>query len=656
MKAPIFFLPVLAMLSLAACQRNAELDSPVRHGREITFTTSVGAYTKVSGTAFDEGDVVGLSISGPITTNNLPLTMTKGSLLPAEALYWSVDQRDDEKADFRAYYPYNAEAVLDGPFAFKVPQDQRMDNAYESADFLCAQVSSAPKDGTVNLAFSHIMSRFCVRVIDQMEGEDLGNVIVMANMFGDAVVDLTEGEATLSPNAELMEFCPMSIGENQYAAVMVPQKATPVLYIQLASGEFLEMVSDGELDFQPGKQIVANVVVTQGKVSFSAEIYDWIDEEIDFGPQKEIPEPAYFIVSDYLEEMALQEDGTFSVQFLHYSGMQIQVYDAVTGYEYGSAVPNSDFSLDMDESLTIPLIGMDVNALPIYVYLLDTEREVLNVVLDPRTWKLTISRIGEPEWVSIGTGKFLDGFMPMVLGVRPEEFDVEWEMDIKRPGISYRIMNPYANWSRKEDYGYEEGGSFNFYVSESSGFMIMNPSYTGLQTSDGNKILLQIMSGRADIKSGYFYSTNAYFYVIDSWQRIRMREMPAFFTLPDGNRPKYFYASMENITPGYDAESGLYYLSYDWELGFDLLNPRWLLYALGPEEEVNDNLVESLFDRLINMEGDVRQENFPYSGRWSSTTFVSGPGRYILAIYGPDAPAETEFKLWDIIEIKDVNE
>ena len=657
MKKSIFFLSALALLSMAACQRNAEPESPVQPGREITFTSSVGAYTKVTGQAFDEGDVVGLSIAGPLTVNNLPLTMTNGLLTPEETLYWAADQRDDEKAEFMAYYPYRRDAVVDGPFAFQVPLDQTVDGAYTSADFLCAQVSSAPEDGEVNLVFSHIMSRFCVNITDAMDGDDLSGIVVLDGMFSDAVVDLSAGEAALSPDAGLTGFALLPVGENQYAAVVVPQQATPTLHIQLASGKWVELVSDGELDFQPGKQIVANIVLTQSSVSFTAEVFDWIDEEMHFYTP-EIPDPMYFILSIKDNMMIPQEDGTFSVQFVHNDNWDVWVFDAVTGYLYGSAYTNAQIEIGMGESVTIPLISSDVNCGPMHLYFPETDMEVLNAVLDPKTWKLTLSRPGEPEWASIGTGKFLDKFMATFLDVPATEFDVEWEMDIRRPGVGYRIVNPYANWPFKDDFGYEEGGCFNMVAMEDGGNLVMNPSYTGLHTTDGDEIYLSLPFGWSafDFKSGNIFASTAEMGINGSLSRYGLGDIPTFLTFPDGTRPQYNYAWMEDITPGYGAENNIYYFSYNWNVGFDLLNPRWLLYYLGSEEVITDDLINTLFAQLINQEGEVYEENFPYPGRFGRrTTFVGGPGRYILAIYGPEGPDGYDFRYWDVIEIEEVN-
>ena len=76
--------------------------------------------------------------------------------------------------------------------------------------------------------------------------------------------------------------------------------------------------------------------------------------------------------------------------------------------------------------------------------------------------------------------------------------------------------------------------------------------------------------------------------------------------------------------------------------------------ALGNDQQYIEPV--HLFSALINQEGEVYEENFPYPGRFGRrTTFVGGPGRYILAIYGPEGPDGYDFRYWDVIEIEEVN-
>ena len=272
-KLSIILLP-LAMIAFAACQ-NPGPEQPGQTRKEITFSSSIDAYTKVTDNSFETGDVAGISAGDPVNFTNVKLTYAQGVFTPERTLYWALEQAGDKKATFAAYSPYKASLNPLQAFDWTIPADQSAAGAYTGADLLVAKAEAAPNDGTVHLGFNHALSRLVLAVENNVEEEEVA-AVKMKGVKLAASVNILSGTVTAAGEAQ--EVASASDGILQYFLV-APQTASPEILITMKSGKVVRYTTDKALTFVSGKQISAAIVVEKDAVSFTAEITDWVDEE-----------------------------------------------------------------------------------------------------------------------------------------------------------------------------------------------------------------------------------------------------------------------------------------------------------------------------------------------------------------------------------------
>ena len=70
----------------------AKQEQMATHGEEIQFGGTVGNYAvKATDTAFEKGDVVGVSAPAPVAVENVALTWDGTGFTPATPIYWGAD-------------------------------------------------------------------------------------------------------------------------------------------------------------------------------------------------------------------------------------------------------------------------------------------------------------------------------------------------------------------------------------------------------------------------------------------------------------------------------------------------------------------------------------------------------------------------------------
>ena len=180
----IFFSLLPALLMFAACEEMAKLEEELNGPKDaVVFVTSVDAFTKVSGSFFDEGEAIGITALSPINRTNVCYTVKGGSLTAADPICWLADQEDTTR--FLAVYPFTSGQDPTQPFTFTVNADQTRGG--DSSDLLTAAVTSTKQEGAVRLAFRHRMSKLVINV----EGADVSAVTV-ENVPLAATVDINE--------------------------------------------------------------------------------------------------------------------------------------------------------------------------------------------------------------------------------------------------------------------------------------------------------------------------------------------------------------------------------------------------------------------------------------------------------------------------------
>ena len=272
-KRSLILLP-LALLACAACQ-NPGPEQPAQTRKEITFSSSIDAYTKATDNSFETGDVAGISAGDPVNFTNVKLTYAEGVFTPERTLYWGLDQAGDKKTTFAAFSPYTASLDPMTAFDWTIPADQSAAGAYAGADLVIAKAESAPNDGTVHLGFNHALSRLVLAVENKVEGEEVEGVKMNGVKLA-ASVDILRGSVTAKGDAQ--GVTPVSDGSLLYFLV-APQTVSPEILITMKSGKVVRYTPDKDLTFVSGKQISAAIAVEKDAVSFTAEIADWVDEE-----------------------------------------------------------------------------------------------------------------------------------------------------------------------------------------------------------------------------------------------------------------------------------------------------------------------------------------------------------------------------------------
>ena len=286
---------VMTALSLSSCADEANVpDCPDASDGKLAmeFTFSHPSQSRVTETAFEQGDVVGLyvvesdmplEISGN-TVNNERLTFNSSSWQPSHPLYW-----DAGTYNAYAYYPRLSaiESITDQPF--EVSTDQRGDvsstamGGYEASDFLYASAAGlTASTNPVNLQFRHIMSKLSIRLIkgEDFEGElPTTATVYIHNTVTSATVDLNAGVVTKALRGTSKTVIAHQDGPTTYSAILVPQRLdnrVPLIEVVMNGVSFLY---ESKFLFKSGIHHIVSLVVDknpdQVKIEIGGEITNW---------------------------------------------------------------------------------------------------------------------------------------------------------------------------------------------------------------------------------------------------------------------------------------------------------------------------------------------------------------------------------------------
>lgn len=290
MKKIIFALSILALASCAKQQAPVAVN-PDEIQFNISIPASAGdkAATKASATAFENGDAISLyaveyngeqamplQIGGNFL-NNEKLTYNGSAWAGTRTLYWS-----DKACDFYGFYPYQPSigSIEDYPFSVAVNQDGE---GYEASDLLFAKAEKVAKaEGSVNLAFKHMMSKCIVKVEKgpKFEGEIPDDIVAhIYNTNVDCTVDWTKGSVKKNAFGAKKTITMKKLSNSLFEAVLVPQnleKRTPLIELTMGGIAYLLEYS---LSFRPGYCHTVTVTLNTSPDQEMIEIN--IDPEVD---------------------------------------------------------------------------------------------------------------------------------------------------------------------------------------------------------------------------------------------------------------------------------------------------------------------------------------------------------------------------------------
>ncbi len=254
-----------AALVLSSCTKT-DFVTPSLEG-DLTFTSSINsALTRVTGTAFDEGDAISVFANdgASYVAENVKYESVSGVFTSASPIV-----SDGSALSFVAVYPYSSDMAVETYFT--VSADQSTEATYESSDLLSA-VTASTTETCPELTFSHALSAVQVNVSSEIAASDV-------KVYGQVEVDCDFAASEFAGTGDVAAISAYAAGESTFGVILAPQT--------IASGaQFIEVTVDGEtsvwsvsgaVTLESGYKYVCTVTVVDGKVKFEGSIEPWTD-------------------------------------------------------------------------------------------------------------------------------------------------------------------------------------------------------------------------------------------------------------------------------------------------------------------------------------------------------------------------------------------
>jgi len=328
-------IPILCIAALAACNKTvpATPDQPAT-GAETFSVRILPVMTKVTDTAFENGDAIGVTItreSGAHATNE---KLTYNGTEFSGSLMWYAE--GTAGATVSAYYPY-AEAV---PAKFSVAADQSAGTS--ASDFVAGSKEGVlPSASAVVIPFKHKLTKIILSVTNNAAGDlsaiKLSGARLAANIAADfsATVDETAATGTITAFKK---------DATTYCLILPPQKVGLTATVETAGGNVLAQ-NLAETELLAGKQYTINMIVNPKDlaVAFAGDIEDWENGgEIGGGDNTLIEQldKGYITYHEAKYTVAQMKDGKWwMTQNLRYVPEGITVGDALTNVTAGIYYP-----------------------------------------------------------------------------------------------------------------------------------------------------------------------------------------------------------------------------------------------------------------------------------------------------------------------------
>lgn len=333
----------------------ADFDSKLR----ITLAPSI--MTRVSGTAFDQGDAIGLTVvpwengaeqplSGVRWEDNVKFEYRDGRFIATATAYFPDATTPNT---FYAYYPYDAVGFDAGSstLAVGVAVDQRDAQARMTSDRLVAVAREVIPDGeAVPVSFRHVLSQMLIQVKagEGVTADELLDVDVQLKSFSTtARYDVDAGQIDqLSDVSDIQPFGHLSKASDGMlsglSAIVVPQTrlaGESVLYFTFR-GKTLAYKPGSDFTFESGRSHLFTATIgmtSQGPtLCVSTQIAEWQEGDVIVGDANR-PEPSGETVLDAdgneysVVEIAGKRWLTSNLRTTHYNdGTEIPVVEGGT--------------------------------------------------------------------------------------------------------------------------------------------------------------------------------------------------------------------------------------------------------------------------------------------------------------------------------------
>lgn len=294
----IFTLILLAAVCLAGCQNEEENAATTTSGYPILISPVI---TRATGTSFEEGDRIGITISNTAGVYATNQAMTFSGDVFSGNLYWPSD--DTSTWDLVAYYPYNSTAA---PTSFTVQADQT--TGYDASDLIAASKSGvAPTANEIIMEFRHLLAKLLIN-IDNQSGSEITSIVVQGTKPA-ATVDLEALAVAVDETSAATDITAQAVNSSTYRAIVIPQTAEMTLVVTLANGITLSKALAFTALVQAGQyNIDLKILSDDITVTISGEIENWTDEgnisiDENGGNEEEVP------FEEHLDENYFVYDG-----------------------------------------------------------------------------------------------------------------------------------------------------------------------------------------------------------------------------------------------------------------------------------------------------------------------------------------------------------
>ena len=281
------FLLAAAAIALAACS-NEDIDMEESVAAQVTATIGASAATRASGTAWDAGDCIGVTMAGRYV--NLKYTTGNADGNFTGTTMYFTNKR--EPVTMTAYYPFaGEEGSAPGVVEAVTGTDVQTPQGQRGIDFLYAEKKDVrgDLDPKVNFNFSHRMGKLTLRFNN---GVGMGGVRVTRYEIGGLVLDGTfdtaTGVCTAKPEAVAKPLAINVTGETDGrelpSLILFPQATANkevTLNITDSDGQYYEC----RLTFEDNRIAAGNnylFTVTVNKTGLTvggSQITDWTRKE-----------------------------------------------------------------------------------------------------------------------------------------------------------------------------------------------------------------------------------------------------------------------------------------------------------------------------------------------------------------------------------------
>jgi len=287
MKQTILILAT-GLLSFVGCSKS-EPEAP--NADEMRFAATYPAATRVTGTAFEKDDAIGvyvtqyngglavpLQVSGNYA-NNAKTTFDGSVWKSAPVIYWG-----EGKFDVYAYYPYAKPSSVDEcPFTVALDQSAAEQagalSGYEASDFLWTKAEGVTRMASVPLTFAHRMSKLVVKLVkgEAYSGEIPTDAVVrIHNTVPEATIDLASGTVTKNARESARSITAKKLSDGVYTAIIVPQRLDTKRPLVEVLSKGVSYMIESSFVFRAGTQHTINVMLNnnpdQVKIEIGGEI------------------------------------------------------------------------------------------------------------------------------------------------------------------------------------------------------------------------------------------------------------------------------------------------------------------------------------------------------------------------------------------------